>query len=267
VLSLHAAYLPGWSAEVDGRRAEVRPVGPFGLVGVDLLPGEHVVRFGFEGTTVHAAASAATMATALVLLFVRPWPWRRALGRTSRLGWWVSAAARLLLAALAAVLAFAASGQLHGVGVAPPTGARQVGAALGGYVQLAAVSVGKQAVEPGAIVPLSLYWLGTGSVPANLKVFVQLQDQAKRSLAQADGLPVLGVGRTSAWVPGEIVRDDRQLAIPGDVSPGDYRLVVGLYDPATGARPAVTLSEPSPAVGVVDGNAVVVGVLRLLPPS
>jgi hypothetical protein len=46
----------------------------------------------------------------------------------------------------------------------------------------------------------------------------------------------LNTGRTTLWQVGELYQDHVVLRIPPDLPPGDYPVLVGLYDPETGAR-------------------------------
>ena len=71
-------------------------------------------------------------------------------------------------------------------------------------------------------------------------VFVQLLDQDGRLRAQVDRPPVAGFRPTSAWEPGELIRDNYGLALPADLPPGDYQLITGLYLPATMERLVVS---------------------------
>ena len=41
---------------------------------------------------------------------------------------------------------------------------------------------------------------------------------------------------TSAWEAGERIIDNRLIALPADLPGGQYRLIVGLYDPLDGMR-------------------------------
>ena len=72
-------------------------------------------------------------------------------------------------------------------------------------------------------------------------------------VAQSDGPPRAGTYPTSIWDAGERVVDERVLVLPPDLPAGRYRLLAGLYDPATGTRlPAFDLDgnrRPDDAVG------------------
>ena len=41
---------------------------------------------------------------------------------------------------------------------------------------------------------------------------------------------------TTMWAPGEIIADPHPVVLPADLSPGRYRLLVGMYDLETLAR-------------------------------
>jgi hypothetical protein len=49
----------------------------------------------------------------------------------------------------------------------------------------------------------------------------------------------------STWEPGRYVPTHLPLTLPPDAPPGTYRVVVGLYDPASGER--LPLEAASPA--------------------
>jgi hypothetical protein len=61
----------------------------------------------------------------------------------------------------------------------------------------------------------------------------------KEIVAQVDGPPAKGQYPTSLWDRGEVVPASFTLNLPPDVEPGMYQLMVGLYDPVTGARLSV----------------------------
>jgi hypothetical protein len=88
-------------------------------------------------------------------------------------------------------------------------------------------------VRAGATLPLALYWQATRPLPADYTVFVHLLDAQGGKVAQRDVAPLTGTLPTSRWAPGQLLRDDQDLAVPAAVPPGTYRLVAGMYDPAT----------------------------------
>jgi len=65
---------------------------------------------------------------------------------------------------------------------------------------------------------------------------------------QWDNPPVRGTYPTTDWSVGETVFDQYLIPLKEDAPLGEYRLLVGLYDPASGQRLAV-LDDQGQAVG------------------
>jgi len=107
---------------------------------------------------------------------------------------------------------------------------------LGGVVVLESAGLADTTTSRGDLLHLLLVWRPMQSLPTDYKLFVHLADESGQPLAQWDGYPCSNTGRTSRWTAGESVRDHVLLRIPDDVPPGEYSLLAGFYDPATGAR-------------------------------
>jgi hypothetical protein len=86
---------------------------------------------------------------------------------------------------------------------------------------------------------VALYWQVQDVVVEDLKVFVHLFSSEGTLVAQSDVVPVGWAYPTTAWQPGETVRDVHVISLDGELPRGDYRVVVGMYDPATGERLAL----------------------------
>jgi hypothetical protein len=80
---------------------------------------------------------------------------------------------------------------------------------------------------------LTLYWRAKAVVENDYTVFVHLVDQEGKLWGQGDGVPVRGTYPTSAWLPGQLVEDKHVIQADPNTPPGSYRVLVGLYDPAT----------------------------------
>ena len=93
---------------------------------------------------------------------------------------------------------------------------------------------------PGYNARVSLYWHTETSLPVNYKVFVHIVSAAGAVVAQDDAVPVQWTYPTTAWQPGDYVRDDHTISLPHDLPRGDYVISVGMYDAATGDRLPVT---------------------------
>ncbi|MFN8497470.1 MAG: glycosyltransferase family 39 protein [Anaerolineae bacterium] len=103
----------------------------------------------------------------------------------------------------------------------------------------AARLVGAEVAPDGQTLGVTLWWQADGPLPADYTVFVHLLG-ANGLAATGDG-PAGGRFPTSAWAAGDVVRDEHRLALD-QVAPGGYRVGVGLYDAATGARVAAAQS-------------------------
>jgi len=83
---------------------------------------------------------------------------------------------------------------------------------------------------------LTVYWQAEQRMDASYKVFVHLIDLTTGAIvAQDDAVPRRWAYPTTWWERGEVVEDTVTLSLDG-VSPGQYRLLVGLYDPEAGQR-------------------------------
>jgi hypothetical protein len=83
-----------------------------------------------------------------------------------------------------------------------------------------------------------IFWRAEHPVSGDWTVFVHMLNATGDIVAQADGPPLKGDWPTSAWDLGQTVRDPRHLDYSSALPPGDYSVVVGLYDPASGLRAA-----------------------------
>ena len=83
---------------------------------------------------------------------------------------------------------------------------------------------------------LLLTWTVEQPLERDYKLFVHIADAEGRPLAQWDGLPGINTALTSQWPVGEPFRDHVLLRLPDDLPPGRYRVITGLFDPASGQR-------------------------------
>lgn len=104
----------------------------------------------------------------------------------------------------------------------------------GGPMVLDQVAIG--AAQVGAPLDVVLYWHGETPIAERYTVFTHLFDPSGSLVSQQDNWPVGGLAPTDGWTPGVWVRDAYTLAIPPTAQPGEYRLLVGVYD-AAGRRP------------------------------
>jgi 4-amino-4-deoxy-L-arabinose transferase-like glycosyltransferase len=98
-----------------------------------------------------------------------------------------------------------------------------------------------------------LEWTPRRPLDADYKVFVHVVDADNRMRFQSDTQPLTALLPMSRWIPGQPMRDAHAVVIPADLPDGDYRVLVGVYDPdAGGARLPVRGPGDAPAGDVVD---------------
>ncbi|MBK9125193.1 MAG: glycosyltransferase family 39 protein [Chloroflexi bacterium] len=101
----------------------------------------------------------------------------------------------------------------------------------GGQIALASAAISATDVEPGDVLNLMLEFSADAVPPANYKITVQLLDASGVLVAQRDAEPVAYQRPTTTWTPGEIIVDRHALLIPNDLTPAQYRLMIGFYNP------------------------------------
>jgi hypothetical protein len=117
------------------------------------------------------------------------------------------------------------------------------GANLGDLVTLVGADLDRATVEPGQTLHLTLYWQAQTRMKKSYTVFTHLLDADSRIWAQQDGIPASGARPTTGWVPGEVIRDEVQLAVAPQAPPGDYVIEVGLYDAGDPALPRLSVLD------------------------
>ncbi len=84
----------------------------------------------------------------------------------------------------------------------------------------------------------TLYWQALVSPSTDYTVFVHVRNQAGQVVAQYDRPPTGGLYPTSLWEAGEIIKDELNIPL-GNLPSGQYQIMIGLYDLATGQRLAM----------------------------
>jgi hypothetical protein len=107
---------------------------------------------------------------------------------------------------------------------------------LGGALTLESATLAPTTLAGGEVLHLDLVWKPGEPLEADYKLFVHIADGSGRPVAQWDGYPCFNMARTSQWAAGESVQDHAALTIPGEMPPGEYPVLIGLYDGTTGER-------------------------------
>ncbi len=125
-------------------------------------------------------------------------------------------------------------------------------ATLGDAARLLGYSATPGPLLPGNDLTINLFWQALpGAANTDLSAFVQLLDRQGQVATAWEGPPVPW-RPTGDWQPDELLRSQHTLRLPATLAAGDYSLVSGLFDPATGERlPATWRSGP---FGILRGS-------------
>ena len=110
---------------------------------------------------------------------------------------------------------------------------------FGETIRLLAYDLSGETVRAGDAITLRLYWQGMQTPTTNYNVFIHLYPSDEvEVLVQHDGTPVNPRRPSLSWDdPDELlVAQPIQISVPDTLSPGTYRLAIGLYDFETGER-------------------------------
>ena len=115
---------------------------------------------------------------------------------------------------------------------------------FGGQIALLGSTLPPQvAAKAGGELALTLTWRTLSQPIANYTGFVQLLDSAGRLVAQHDHPLTNNFIPATLWQSGLTITDEYKILLPTALAVGKYRLIVGLYDGATGGRLPITVDK------------------------
>jgi hypothetical protein len=103
--------------------------------------------------------------------------------------------------------------------------------------------------RPGQLT-LVLTWQSMAAARPHDTMFAHVGPPGQPPLAQADGDAWLGLLPVEVWQPGDVIREERVIALPQDAPP-HCAIRVGLYNRLSGER----LPATTPAGAPLPGNA------------
>ncbi len=102
----------------------------------------------------------------------------------------------------------------------------------GSVARVLGYRVTPDAVTPGGVLEVTVYWRALARPEQNYVVFVHLLSQVGTMVAQRDTHPGLGRYPTTTWEPGVIFADTYRLHVPGAAyTPDECYVQIGLYLP------------------------------------
>ena len=118
--------------------------------------------------------------------------------------------------------------------------------------------------KPNGTVPIELFWEAITKPARDYSMFIHLCQLCNQPpIAQTDGPPLGGygdAGRSTTWLIKDPVHDERSIVLPADIEPGNYAIIVGVYDP-NGVRVPITSSAQG---GVIGGDRLIVATIRVI---
>ncbi len=251
-------FFPGWLGWLDGQPLELRPTGEHGLIGADVPPGRHRLTIRFGDTPLRRWATlASALSLAALLLTLLPFPSSPLHSSFSILhpsSSPLSSPSSLLPSALIALALFTFKAayldhhdtifrhsRFDGQSIAGVQVELQVNfddqLLLMGYDLHASPAVGEpqdgHAVRADGVLELALYWRALRPLGTDYSIAAHLTDDQDRRYGQKDSQHPAGYP-TSRWEMDTYARDLHRLAVWAGTPPGEYTLLVGVYDVTTG---------------------------------
>jgi hypothetical protein len=123
-----------------------------------------------------------------------------------------------------------------------------------GQIRLLGYDLEPTAAGGGRVLQIVLHWQVLGPIDRDYTAFVHFVHADGAIVVQDDAPPGDPFFATSTWLPGALVLDSHVLALPADLPPGDYSVLVGLYH-----RPTRERLEAKDAQGDTLGDALLLG--------
>ena len=102
---------------------------------------------------------------------------------------------------------------------------------FGDHIWLIGYRLEPPSAAQGENVELTLFWQADAPVDTSYKVFTQIIDMTDYHKAgQRDGVPGCERYPTNEWQPNDIIVDRYSIPTDSDARPGDYTVLIGLYD-------------------------------------
>jgi uncharacterized membrane protein len=117
-----------------------------------------------------------------------------------------------------------------------PDTAQPLSSSLGEHIELLGYQLVPDKPSLDEKVRIRLYWQATDDVVGDYTVFTHLVGEDETIVAQHDGQPDGGRYPTSHWLKGEVVEDEHPLVLTPGHGPGEYTLVLGMYELESGER-------------------------------
>jgi len=100
---------------------------------------------------------------------------------------------------------------------------------FGNQLALTGYDLNTRIIRPGDTLSVTLYWQPLVALQKDYSVFTHLADGNGRVIAANDGMPYVQPKRTSRWLPGQVVKEERSLKVSPDSPAGLYEVALGVF--------------------------------------
>ena len=109
-----------------------------------------------------------------------------------------------------------------------------VGTNFEGKIRLLGYDIDRREAGPGEWVEIELVWQALAPIDKSYTVFLHLMDPDGERVDERDRIPGANAYPTSAWEPGELIRDRYRFLVNDEYRGKSFGFEVGLYLPASG---------------------------------
>jgi hypothetical protein len=116
--------------------------------------------------------------------------------------------------------------------------------------KLLQIKLSAAGVPAGGSLSATCWWLNSGAAPAEDDEIIFVHVRRPGEAENAPGAVRIGADHTPAipmnrWRPGRVVADSCTIKVPRETPPGDYVLLLGMFNPTTGSRRPLELPLPA----------------------
>ncbi len=243
-LKFHQYYYPGWTATMDGEAAPLYAEPDFGLIAIDVPPGEHVISLRYAGTTVQSVSAVVTLVSiglCAIFYFSERLPQPDAVANKND----EPLDSRVGLGVVAGVVGFALVNTLYitpqtlwfryqSPPDAPVYMQTPVHQSFGDTFELLGYTLGQGSVAPGGLLNVALFWRAERDIDREYRPVVQLVNLTRTEAWAASEPFFPGGGRTIGYPTDRFASEVHSLRVFDRTPPYVARLSVQMLDVGTG---------------------------------
>lgn len=255
--ALHVLYFPGWAGYVDGTREPLSAMEDTGYVQLWIPAGTHEVTLRYEGTLAqHIGDWISALAAAALLLLAVFWRGPKITLPGSdvaylRACWWLPIGI-LLLAGLKAAWVDPHTAWLRKSSTCQAISGAQVQTDVwfGDEIHLCGYTISRSPLHLSGTLRVTLYWQVDRPVAEPAYSFAHLVGTRFEPVTgyvvwDQHDKEAPGFHSLTTWLPGRLYEDTYDLRVPRGLSPAEYQLEIGWWQPGTRKRLRPDISEPA----------------------